>query len=213
MVNVVYRGVVRVFKALEKYMQDFQHEITGVGGKKTRIVAKLCDIPIIIGRTAEHKRPHYTTFYVIDNDDYHWILGLPLLAQIQGSVLCKERILAYKNAGEESQQKLQMISRREAQQKPVRAEFRLRSPHLEAETAAAECWEASMLHQEEASYVGEDLVDLLGKIHVSLSQTDSQLTHPQANLASHTYQVDQSLTELPDQSGNSSSTEVLVEQI
>jgi hypothetical protein len=41
MVNVVYEGVIRVFKSLQSYMVDFHHEITGVGGKKTRVICKL----------------------------------------------------------------------------------------------------------------------------------------------------------------------------
>ena len=41
MVNVVYLGVTRVFKELQAYWVDFNHALTGVGGKRTRIVAKL----------------------------------------------------------------------------------------------------------------------------------------------------------------------------
>lgn len=77
-------------------MKDFQHELTGVGGKKTRIVAKLCDVPLVLGDKQSGNEPHFTTFYVLDNNDYHWILGLPLLAMVEGSVLCKERVLSYK---------------------------------------------------------------------------------------------------------------------
>lgn len=52
-------------------MKDFQHELTGVGGKKTRIVAKLCDVPLVLGDKQSGNEPHYTTFYILDNNDYH----------------------------------------------------------------------------------------------------------------------------------------------
>lgn len=80
MVNVVYMGVVRVFKELQRYIMKFEHELTGVGGKKTKIIAKLCDVPIVLGDKDVGHSAHTTTFYVLDNQDYHWILGLPLLS-------------------------------------------------------------------------------------------------------------------------------------
>lgn len=49
MVNVVYLGVTRVFKELQAYWSEFNHVITGVGGKKTRIVAKLKGVPVALG--------------------------------------------------------------------------------------------------------------------------------------------------------------------
>jgi hypothetical protein len=88
MVNVVYLGVTRVFKELQKYWTDFNHAITGVGGKRTRIVAKLRDVPLTLGEDRECKDIVKATFYEVDSDDYHWILGLPLLAAVKGKVLC-----------------------------------------------------------------------------------------------------------------------------
>lgn len=76
-----------------------------------------------------------------------------------------------------------------------------------------ECWEAATLQVAEKDYVGEELVDLLGKIQLSLTQEDSQLTHPQAGVLGHVYKVDTCEGDLPRQSGNEGSTEVLVEQI
>ena len=95
MVNVVYLGVTRVFKDLQNYWQDFNHVITGVGGKKTRIVAKLISVPLELGEVPEVHTPAPTTFYVVESDDYHWILGLPFLASVSGKVDCKERTLEF----------------------------------------------------------------------------------------------------------------------
>lgn len=132
MVNVVYLGVTRVFKELQRYWVDFNHALTGVGGKRTRIVAKLKDVPLSLGEQHLEADVVHSTFYVIDNDDYHWILGLPLLAAIRGKVLCKDRALEY-TTPQAALRQLPLISRTEAREQPVRAVFRLKSPHLEAE--------------------------------------------------------------------------------
>lgn len=86
MVNVVYEGVVRVFKELDRYLHDFHHEIIGVGGKRTKIVGKLVNVPVRLGEASCKDEPYFTNFFVVENSDYHWILGLPLLAKIHGSV-------------------------------------------------------------------------------------------------------------------------------
>ena len=103
-----------------------------------------------------------TTFYVVDNDDYHWILGLPLLASLQGKVLCSERRLEYTPPNGTSRQ-IPLIPRTHARDQPVRATFRLRSPHLESECVEAVSWQDALLHQEEAEYVGEGLACILGR--------------------------------------------------
>lgn len=114
MVNVVYLGVTRVFQSLQAYWEDYNHVLYGVGGKRTRIVAMLKDVPVLLGnpRTAAghfsgnalgsplgKSLNHRATFLVVDNDDYHWILGIPLLAAIDGMVKCRERVLEYTPAG------------------------------------------------------------------------------------------------------------------
>jgi hypothetical protein len=102
----------------------------GVGGKRTRIVAMLKDVPIIFGNNQHSQTPvfggntagqplassacHTATFLVVDNDDYHWILGIPLLAAIDGMVKCRERTLEYTPAGAPSAISLQLITRTEA---------------------------------------------------------------------------------------------------
>ena len=163
MVNVVYLGVTRVFKGLQQYWQDFNHVITGVGGKKTRIVAKLRDVPLELGETFGAHTPTPATFYVVDSDDYHWILGLPFLGSVEGKVDCKDRVLEFKAVPLNSKAPtattiLPLITRAQARDQPVRALFRLRSPHLEAEPAQIDSWQEALLTSEEVEYVGEGLV-------------------------------------------------------
>ena len=102
----------------------------GVGGKRTRIVAMLKDVPVIFGCNGHSQAPvfggssagkplaesacHTATFLVVDNDDYHWILGIPLLAAIDGMVKCRERTLEYTPANATSSISLQLITRTEA---------------------------------------------------------------------------------------------------
>ena len=63
----------------------------GVGGKQTRIVAMLKDVPVILGNGTRSNSPnfsggasgsslarsacHVATFLVVDNDDYHGSWG------------------------------------------------------------------------------------------------------------------------------------------
>jgi hypothetical protein len=65
MVNVVYEGVVRVFEGLNQYWEKFTHVLYGVGGRQTKIVGKLKDIPIILGKDRSDYKPFLATFYVI----------------------------------------------------------------------------------------------------------------------------------------------------
>ena len=118
---------------------DYNHALTGVGGKRTRIVAKLKDVPLCLGEGYHKADVIHSTFYVVENDDYHWILGLPLLASILGKVLCSERMLEY-TPPRGSARQLPLISRTAARDQPVRAVFRLRSPHLESEYVEVGSW-------------------------------------------------------------------------
>lgn len=67
MVNVVYEGVVRVFKDLDRYLKPFHHEIIGVGGKRTKIVGKLVDVPVRLGKVDCRQEAYCTTFFVVEN--------------------------------------------------------------------------------------------------------------------------------------------------
>jgi hypothetical protein len=125
MVNVVYLGVTRVFKTLQQYWENYDHVLYGVGGKQTKIVAMLKDVPLRMGCNtntksdafsprANHPDDFKATFLVVDNDDYHWILGIPLLAGLNGLVHCRERTLQYTPPGTTSSATLHLITRTEA---------------------------------------------------------------------------------------------------
>lgn len=49
MINIVYSGVLGVFPELNKFFEDFQHQVTGVGNKVTKIVGKLTNVPLKLG--------------------------------------------------------------------------------------------------------------------------------------------------------------------
>ncbi len=230
MVNVVYLGVTRVFQYLQKYWVDYDHVLYGVGGKRTRIVAMLKDVPVILGNNHLPHTPvfsggaagrpladlacHKATFLVVDNDDYHWILGIPLLAAIDGMVKCRERTLEYTPAGITTSTTIQLITRTEAKLQPVRTEFRQKSPHLESETIEETCWEAAALHQEEIDYVGEELADILGRHYTLQDQGTTHVSPSQSAALNPAHPSDGNpLPKLLTPLGNSSSTEVLVEQI
>jgi len=168
MVNVVYLGVTRVFQYLQKFWVKYEHVLYGVGGKRTNIVAMLKDVPLHIGTdrcpsSRDSSSLFTATFLVVDNDDYHWILGIPLLAALNAKVSCKERVLEYTPINATTATSIGLITRDEARAQPVRMEFRQKSPHLESETVEEATWETTMLHQEEIRYVGLELTDLLGR--------------------------------------------------
>jgi hypothetical protein len=125
MVNVVYLGVTRVFKTLQQYWVKYDHVLYGVGGKQTKIVAMLKDVPIRMGCHTAREPDAFgpdtnvsvdfkATFLVVDNDDYHWILGIPLLAGLNGLVHCRDRTLQYTPPGTTSTATLHLITRTEA---------------------------------------------------------------------------------------------------
>jgi len=140
----------------------------GVGGKQTKIVAILKDVPVFVGdvgTVAPNGKSSFfaTTFLVVENDDYHWILGIPLLSAIDGVVRCRERVLSYTPTEASTPITIPLITRNQAREQPVRMQFRLQSPHLESEMIEEASWEAAALHQEEALYVGSGLTDILGR--------------------------------------------------
>ena len=135
---------------------DFNHAITGVGGKLTRIVGKLQDVPLSLGTRFNEPEAVLTTFYVVDNQAYHWILGLPLLASVHGKVLCHERILEFTSLTKDVRQ-LPLITRTQSRSQPAYGTFRADSPHLEA-FAVFDGWPD---HWETESYSDGHLESLL----------------------------------------------------
>ena len=95
MVNVMYSGVLLAHPELEQYKQDFNHVITGVGDKVTKVVCKLVSVPISLGDDQLPGSCIRTTFYVLDCPSYHFILGLTALSLVNGTVYCGARRMSF----------------------------------------------------------------------------------------------------------------------
>ena len=95
MVNIVYSGVLDTFPHLNQYHKKFEHVVKGVGDRVTRVIGKLVDVPISLGMEQGPGTLNKTTFYVLDCNTYHFILGLQLLAVIDGGVFCGSRRLEF----------------------------------------------------------------------------------------------------------------------
>ncbi len=95
MVNIAYSGVLRTFPQLHQYWEEFTHVVKGVGDKLTKVMGKLVGVPISLGMEQGPGTCVKTTFYVLDCDSYHFILGLTLLAVVDGGVFCGSRRLEY----------------------------------------------------------------------------------------------------------------------
>jgi hypothetical protein len=91
MVNIMYSGVLAGFPELNKFKQDFRHEVKGVGNKTTQVVCKLENVPVSVGADQQPGSCRTTTFYVLDCPSYHCILGLTLLQKIEAGVFCSTR--------------------------------------------------------------------------------------------------------------------------
>lgn len=110
MVNICYSGVLTAYPWLRKYSQEFRHVVKGVGENVSRVLCKLADVPLCLGKNAVSGTWLTTTFYVLECPQYHFILGLPLLSCIDAQIRCKPRELVYKlgpgGTGEEAVLKL-----------------------------------------------------------------------------------------------------------
>ena len=95
MVNIVYSGVLDAFPHLHQYHKKFEHVVKGVGDRITKVVGKLVDVPISLGMEQGLGTLTKVTFYVLECQSYHFILGLALLAVIEGGVFCGSRRLEY----------------------------------------------------------------------------------------------------------------------
>lgn len=103
--------------------------VEGVGGKVTHVVGKLVDVPISLGREQAPGTSVRATFYVLDCQRYHWILGLTLLSAVDGVVRCRTRTLAFTlaAAGGGAQHTLELATRTEACMEPVYELYRQRT--------------------------------------------------------------------------------------
>lgn len=160
MVNVMYSGVLTANPALLEYKQEFTHVICGVGDKITRVICKLVDVPLSLGKKQASGSLVTATFYVIECPQYHFILGLTLLGAVNGIVDCGKRQLLYtagpKGGGEE--RKLQLLDRREVQSKPA---YRAVHTHVDTVEVGPATWHEGILPQSALAYVEESLVDIL----------------------------------------------------
>ena len=69
--------------------------VKGIRDKLTKVTGKLVGVPISLGMEQGPGTCVNTTFYVLDCDSYHFILGLTLLAVVDGGVFCGSRCLEY----------------------------------------------------------------------------------------------------------------------
>ena len=66
------------------------------------VTSILVDVPISLGSDQAAGSRFFSDFYVLDSTSYHWLFGLPLLAAIDGEVLCKPRVLRFRLGAEGS---------------------------------------------------------------------------------------------------------------
>ena len=60
----------------------------------------LVGVPVSLGSNRAPGSSFSSDFYVLDIASYHWLFGLPLLAAVEGEVLCKPRILRFRLGAE-----------------------------------------------------------------------------------------------------------------
>jgi hypothetical protein len=88
MVNIVYSGVLARHPIFYAFHQPYSHSVRGVGNSTVAIIGKLVGVPISLGRDQAAGSCLKVDFYVLDCPYYHFILGLALLQQVDGGVLC-----------------------------------------------------------------------------------------------------------------------------
>ncbi len=170
MVNIVYSGVLRTFPHLHQYWEDFEHVVKGVGDRLTKVTGKVVGVPVSLGMEQAPGSCIKTTFYVLACDSYHFILGLTLLAAIDGGVYCGSRRLDYAMGPTGGHQRctVPLATRTTARQSPCYSarpqytslgEATPRPAHAQL-ASIPECWQASCLGDDVLPYVQETLVDV-----------------------------------------------------
>ena len=168
MVNIVYSGVLRNFPHLHQYHKKFEHVVKGVGDNLTKVVGKLVNVPISLGMEQAPGTCSKVTFYVLQCDTYHFILGLDLLAKIDGGVFCGSRRLEYTLGPEGGHQKcsIPLATRTLARSYPC---YHVHSQYVDITTppppyaslaSIPEGWAPHYLDEEARGYVQEALVDV-----------------------------------------------------
>jgi hypothetical protein len=121
MVNIAYSGVLQAFPWLRCYSQPFNHVVKGVGENTCAVICKLVDVPVSLGDQQSAGTCIRTTFYVLECQAYHFILGLTLLSVIDGGVFCGSRRLTYTlgKGGKHAQVTLPLQTRTTARNSPA----------------------------------------------------------------------------------------------
>ncbi len=151
-----------------------------------------------------------TTFYVLDCNSYHFILGLTLLAVIDGGVFCGSRRLEYTlgPAGDHQRCTISLATRTTARQSPyytARPQYASMTdttpPPTHAQLATIpEGWQASCLGEDVLPYVQEALVDVPAWASCNNDSTQYADCFPAALMCTH---VDCSLPCPPPPSSSS----------
>ena len=120
MVNIVYSGVLRTFPHLHQYHQEFEHVVKGVGDNLTKVTGKLVGVPISLVMEQASGTCIKTNFYVLACESYHFILGLTLLAVVDGGVFCGSRRLEFTlgPAGDRTRCSILLAARSTARESP-----------------------------------------------------------------------------------------------
>ncbi len=168
MVNIVYSGVLRAFPHLHQYHQPFEHVVKGVADKLTKVTGKLVGVPISLGMEQRAGTCVKTTFYVLQCESYHFILGLTLLALIDGGVFCGSRRLEYTlgPAGKGERVDIPLATRSTARQspcytvQPFYAPPDTSTPHSQLTCIPEVGWKSAYLGAQHLPYVEEGLVAL-----------------------------------------------------
>lgn len=142
----------------------------GVGNAHVPIVGKLVDVPISMGSNQQRGSCVRMTFFIIAAPTYHWILGLDLLAMIQGCVHCAHHVLSYQLSaqGSNAQVALPLAPRSSIKHQPVYARYlAATTPQRPAtpptQPAAPQAWEYSCISAEQVEYLGVELLDVAAR--------------------------------------------------
>ncbi len=188
MVNIVYSGVLHAFPHLHQYHQPFEHVVKGVADKLTKVTGKLVGVPISLGMEQRAGTCVKTNFYVLQCESYHFILGLTLLALIDGGVFCGSRRLEYTlgPAGKGERVNIPLATRSTARQspcyavQPFYAPPDVPTPHTQLACIPEVGWKSAYLGAQHFPYVEEGLVALLPGLRATMTPPSTWTACPPA---------------------------------
>lgn len=204
MVNIIYSGVLHAFPELREFQKPFSHVVKGVGDHVSAIICKLEGVPLCLGKAPTSDMWVEATFYVLECPQYHFILGIPFLASVDGGVYCKSRKLTYPSASGENSPtvtlNLQPRAEARASEAFKHATQILTNLLVEGTRTQAklptipESWEASLVEPDVLAYVQEGLVDIAAYAAMEGDKTQYCSTFP---ILPSTTVVDTSLATTP----------------